>query len=283
VFSPNPVVSLPLAESAPRIGAPVYAIGSPHGFASSLSAGNVSGYRQIQQGVTWLQTTAPISPGSSGGPLMNSEGEVVGVTTLIWVEKESQNLNFAIPVSEIRRFLSEPYHVEPNEEIAGPERGEIPEPPKEKWSREEKEEAAHLVRALRRSNDAVRVWFNLRDAKLEQITKKQIDAIAKAADEAFEEAQLVRRGVLEKLHPALPFMFKESFIPGARIARGAMIGNLSAEKKEYAQLFVDWFNHMANWSKWWDSNHMDLDMPEGIPLWDAKDRNVQGYPDGTPE
>ncbi len=62
----------------------------------------------MKPGVTWLQTTAPISPGSSGGPLLTAEGKVVGVTTAI--RRDGQNLNFAIPVSALRQFLAAPYH-----------------------------------------------------------------------------------------------------------------------------------------------------------------------------
>jgi S1-C subfamily serine protease len=102
VFSTNSLTRLPLAESTPRVGSAVYAIGSPRGFANSLSSGIVSSFRD-----TWLQTTAPISPGSSGGPLLNPDGEVVGVTTA--TRRDAQNLNFAKSVSDIRRFLSAPY------------------------------------------------------------------------------------------------------------------------------------------------------------------------------
>jgi S1-C subfamily serine protease len=103
----KPPMKLPLAHSKPQVGAKVYAIGSPQGLANSLSEGIISGIREIKPPTPWLQTTAPISPGSSGGPLLTPEGEVVGVTTAI--RRDAQNLNFAIPVSELRRFLSAPY------------------------------------------------------------------------------------------------------------------------------------------------------------------------------
>jgi S1-C subfamily serine protease len=111
VNSANPVTRLQLAERAPSVGASVYAIGSPRGLANSLSTGIISGIREVKQGASWLQTTAPISPGSSGGPLLSPNGEVVGVTTAI--RRDGQNLNFAIPVSELRSFLSAQYITRP--------------------------------------------------------------------------------------------------------------------------------------------------------------------------
>jgi S1-C subfamily serine protease len=106
IKSPKPVVTLAISEESPAVGADVYAIGSPLGLANSLSRGIVSGFREIEPGVTWLQTTAPLSSGSSGGPVVSEHGTVVGVATA--VRRDGQNLNFAVPVAEIRRFLSQP-------------------------------------------------------------------------------------------------------------------------------------------------------------------------------
>jgi tetratricopeptide (TPR) repeat protein len=69
----------------------------------------VSGFRDLPDGRRWLQTTAPISPGSSGGPLLLSDGTLVGVTTLSLTE--AQNVNFAIPLSSVRQFLASEYHI----------------------------------------------------------------------------------------------------------------------------------------------------------------------------
>jgi S1-C subfamily serine protease len=107
VYSSNSLTQLPLADETPSVGTGVYAIGSPQGLANSLSAGIVSGMREIKPGVSWLQATAPISPGSSGGPLLNSEGKVVGVTTAVL--RDGQNLNFAVPVSKLSQLLAIPY------------------------------------------------------------------------------------------------------------------------------------------------------------------------------
>lgn len=98
------VKGIPLASNDPRVLTTVYAIGSPEGLSGTASEGKVSAYREIFGGDHWLQTTAPISHGSSGGPLLLSDGTLAGMNTL--TRTEGQNLNFAIPVSAIRDFLS---------------------------------------------------------------------------------------------------------------------------------------------------------------------------------
>lgn len=90
-------------EHTPKIGAKVYAIGNPKGLTNTLSEGIISGLRKINEGLTRIQTTAPISPGSSGGPLLNAKGEVLGVTTAYL--KGGQNLNFAVPAEKIPALL----------------------------------------------------------------------------------------------------------------------------------------------------------------------------------
>ena len=77
-----------------KVGSPVYAVGAPMGLELSLSNGIVS---QLRAGLPPLiQTTAAISPGSSGGGLFDGEGRLVGLTTLYL--KDGQSLNFALPV-----------------------------------------------------------------------------------------------------------------------------------------------------------------------------------------
>ena len=88
-----------------QIGEEIVAIGSPLSLESTVSSGIVKRIRTIEEkGGKFLQVTAPISPGSSGGPLFNMAGEVVGITTL-YVEG-GENLNFAIPVNDAKRLLS---------------------------------------------------------------------------------------------------------------------------------------------------------------------------------
>lgn len=97
-------------DPLPKVGSTVYAIGNPQGLENTFSAGMVSGHRKMKEGLTAIQVTAPISPGSSGGPLLNVVGEVVGVTTSFL--PGGQNLNFAVPVSAVQRLLQRQGKVE---------------------------------------------------------------------------------------------------------------------------------------------------------------------------
>jgi Trypsin-like peptidase domain len=117
-----------------KVGEAVVAIGSPLSLEATVSNGIISGIRDIkEEGGKFLQVTAPISPGSSGGPLFNMAGEVVGITTLHL--KDGENLNFAIPINDAKRLLSADAKVHdfPNEteEAAKSEThdGTVPIPP----------------------------------------------------------------------------------------------------------------------------------------------------------
>lgn len=80
-----------------KIGEPVFTIGAPQGLELSLADGIVSSKRPIDEGQL-IQTSAPISKGSSGGGLFDAEGNLVGITTFML--KDAQNLNFAIAAEE---------------------------------------------------------------------------------------------------------------------------------------------------------------------------------------
>jgi hypothetical protein len=82
-----------------RPGARVYAVGAPRGLELTISEGLVSGLRELEES-TIIQTSAPISPGSSGGGLFDSSGRLVGITTFMLAE--SQNINFALPVDWLK-------------------------------------------------------------------------------------------------------------------------------------------------------------------------------------
>lgn len=86
------------------VGEEVVAIGNPLSLESTVSNGIVSAVREVkEEGGKFLQITAPISPGSSGGPLFNMAGEVIGITTMYL--KGGENLNFAIPINDAKSLL----------------------------------------------------------------------------------------------------------------------------------------------------------------------------------
>jgi tetratricopeptide (TPR) repeat protein len=99
----NPV-SLRLSSTL-SVGERVYALGAPESLELSLSEGLVSGLRKFE-GVKLIQTTAPISHGSSGGGLFDAQGKLIGITT--FAVKDGQNLNFAIPTELVAGLKDHP-------------------------------------------------------------------------------------------------------------------------------------------------------------------------------
>jgi hypothetical protein len=106
-FLKIPAVDLPFVKlgrsNAVEIGNTIYSIGSPLGLQNTLSQGLVSGIRDMD-GYRLFQISAPISHGSSGGPVFNAAGEVIGIAVL--TIDAGQNLNFAIPIDYARGMLS---------------------------------------------------------------------------------------------------------------------------------------------------------------------------------
>jgi S1-C subfamily serine protease len=106
-FHPLEIVS----SSSLEVGDPVVAIGSPFGLGGTMTNGIISQLgRTIQDSVAGnfpianiIQTSVPINPGNSGGPLLNYQGEVVGITTAII--QNSNGLGFAIPSNTILREI----------------------------------------------------------------------------------------------------------------------------------------------------------------------------------
>lgn len=98
------LIPLTLGDSAKvKVGERVVAIGHPLGLGNTVSDGLVSAVRKINAKLTVLQVSAPISKGSSGGPLFNESGEVIGISTLIVTQ--GQNLNFGMPVNQLKAML----------------------------------------------------------------------------------------------------------------------------------------------------------------------------------
>jgi V8-like Glu-specific endopeptidase len=97
-------------SDAVQVGERVVAIGSPLGLESTVSDGIVSALRK-ESNASWIQTTAPVSPGNSGGPLLRLDGTVVGVIT--WNLKLGQNLNFAASSNEVSALANKPSNAMP--------------------------------------------------------------------------------------------------------------------------------------------------------------------------
>ena len=92
------------AGTAPLVGSEVYVIGHPIGLGWTISRGIISGYRQTGQ-LQMLQTDAAISPGNSGGPLLDKKGHVIGIATAVVRGGGAANLGFARPASALLAFL----------------------------------------------------------------------------------------------------------------------------------------------------------------------------------
>jgi hypothetical protein len=98
-----------------RAGDPVVAIGHPLGLEDTVSNGLLSAIRRVE-GMVLLQVSAPIAPGSSGGPLFNEQGEVIGVATAILLG--GQNLNLGLPADYVKELLENPEPISFREFVA---------------------------------------------------------------------------------------------------------------------------------------------------------------------
>jgi len=86
-----------------NVGQRVVTIGHPLGLENTVSDGLISAIRQLDNGITLFQISVPLSPGSSGGPLFDLHGKVVGMTTSSF--DGGQNLNFAVPIDYAKSLL----------------------------------------------------------------------------------------------------------------------------------------------------------------------------------
>jgi len=103
-----PVLSLGDSDQV-RPGDSVLAIGHPLGLEDTVSNGLISAVREVHAGLSVLQISAPIAPGSSGGPLFNDRGEVIGVATA--VSTSGQNLNFGLPSKYVTDLVEHPHPI----------------------------------------------------------------------------------------------------------------------------------------------------------------------------
>ena len=97
---PSGIRPLGLFEGEVTRGEPVVAIGSPMGFKNSVSMGNIASNGADEEN-GFIQFTAPISSGSSGGALLNDKGQVVGITSATRAGEDTQNMNFAVDIKNV--------------------------------------------------------------------------------------------------------------------------------------------------------------------------------------
>lgn len=102
ITGPEP---LPLAGSKPALGDAVFTIGCPLGLSHSLTRGVVSHADRRIGGHSYIQTDLAINQGNSGGPLINSAGQVVGIVH--GLVEDSSGINFAVPVQAVAQLLAQ--------------------------------------------------------------------------------------------------------------------------------------------------------------------------------
>lgn len=129
------VVPLVISSNTPRPGMEVVVAGSPRGLEQTISNGIVSAIRDLPD-ISLVQITAPISPGSSGGPVVNMNGEVIGISTMMM--EDSQNLNFAVSSKHLAPFI--PYAAQRSPQKLAARRAETPRTPVRQETRDSVED-----------------------------------------------------------------------------------------------------------------------------------------------
>jgi Trypsin-like peptidase domain len=253
------LTALPLAAGeVPRVGARVYAIGNPEGFRNTLSEGLVSGLRGSGDAPALIQTTAAISHGSSGGPLLSDSGEVVGITTLIW--GEGQNLNMAVPVSRLVAILQRQNTLRPLSALTNSERAA-----EAQWTAKDKRNLARFFRALSREEIALAPMYAILQNR-NKPNPADFVAVGNILEGALSEARAVRGDVLAKVHPDLPRAFKEQYIKHLELSISRL--------KSGRDFPVDGWALLKEWSDWRDSNKGAFRFPDEVPT--RIGENVEG-------
>ena len=104
-IEPESEPALKINMALPTTGEDIIAIGNPQGYVQSISKGIVSAIREQEPYGQVIQMDVAVSPGSSGGPIINMNGEVIGMTTFIDAHKDSEGLNFAVPGNTIHKLF----------------------------------------------------------------------------------------------------------------------------------------------------------------------------------
>ena len=114
ISAPNLIPATLSESNGLVVGQRVYALGNPFGLSGTMTRGIISAIRSIRGPggnpiEDAIQTDAAVNPGNSGGPLLNSRGEVIGITTLIANNgaDQSSGIGFAIPINSAKQVLSD--------------------------------------------------------------------------------------------------------------------------------------------------------------------------------
>ena len=189
---PLPVLRLG-DSSAVSAGDRIYAIGNPLGvFDYSITDGLISQVRPLSPDLTILQISAAISQGSSGGPLFNQFGEVIGVTTAIITQ--GQAINLAVPANYLRPLIQRPISM-PLDEFARVTK-ETPDA---------QDECANVDIARKVPEHPVAIWKGCSEREMEDVLRSIGDAIAigaplynRGTPEGFEACYRVYEGTAMK-------------------------------------------------------------------------------------
>jgi S1-C subfamily serine protease len=106
-FKPGAII--PVSNTSKEIGMKIWVSGNPHQLECSLSEGIISGLRQPKStfDCELIQISAPISPGSSGGPVVSETGQLIAVSVAGITREGAQNLNFAVPAKYVKVLLED--------------------------------------------------------------------------------------------------------------------------------------------------------------------------------
>lgn len=97
---------LTVNDNYPKIGSDIIVAGSPIGLKGTITKGNISNIRKEEPyDYELIQISAPISPGNSGGPVVNIKGEIIGISVASLIGQGVQNINFAVPSKYIKFLL----------------------------------------------------------------------------------------------------------------------------------------------------------------------------------
>ncbi|MEJ2671515.1 MAG: trypsin-like peptidase domain-containing protein [Deltaproteobacteria bacterium] len=107
---------LTMSPARPEVGEHVVVLGSPLGLEHTVTEGMVSAIRTVRNRGEFLQISAPISPGSSGGPVVNMKGQVIGIAAF---QVKGQNINFAVPGYRVLALRDGPPRALPGHKATG--------------------------------------------------------------------------------------------------------------------------------------------------------------------